>query len=315
MPRFPDVLRTIATFAGFGLVILGGAKLSGVDTAIRPLASLGLGDPWIPWIARGEIVVGVLLAHPPLQRVGGWAAVAWMAGAGFFHLRAGDVAGALLPGALLAFGLALASMGPRFDLERAIPTPLTSAPRRGLYVAFFIVNLVGLAFMFRWAAGGVLYWAALPVMGLAQAARSDGRESGTQAVLLYMLVLGFGVSGIWNFVGHFFMSDFVAASVGWPSGSPFQEELAFYHLGSGIAGLLCMWWRDRFWIAAALAPSAMAYGAAFIHLREFLVNQNTSPANWGVGPVGANALIPTVILILLIAYAKGGGFAATAPGR
>jgi len=45
------------------------------------------------------------------------------------------------------------------------------------------------------------------------------------------------------------MSDTVAASVEWQLGSPFQRELASYHLGLGCAGLSCLWIRDRFWLA------------------------------------------------------------------
>ena len=127
-------------------------------------------------------------------------------------------------------------------------------------------------------------------------------------LLLYVLFYGYGIGGIWNFVGHFFAADMVAASVGWPAGNPFQQELAFYALGTGAVGLLTPWVRDRFWMAAALAPSIFVYGAAFTHVQDYLVNDNTAPANWSVAAVAANLIIPTVVLGLLWAYARAGGF-------
>jgi len=112
-------------------------------------------------------------------------------------------------------------------------------------------------------------------------------------------VLGVGVGSFYGFVGHYFMSDAVAASVGWATGSPFQRELAFYHLGFGISGLLALWLRDDFWLAVGLTCSIFLYGAGWVHLTDFLGHGNAAPRNWGFGVAFGNVVLPTVMLSLL----------------
>lgn len=253
-------------------------------------------------MTRGRLVasVGVTLGYG-LVALGGakingvGAIVAPILGIGVLHalipwLGWGEVAAGLL---LVAFG----SRIPRGT--RALPAPLASLPRtRGMAFAF-VLRQIGVAFLLRWAVGGILFWIALPLLALADCMRREeaARRDVLASLVLYFVFYGYGIGGVWNFVGHFFMSDAVAASVGWPAGSPFQQELAFYALGTGVVGLMTPWWRGRFWVAAAVAPSIFVYGAAFTHIQEHVVNGNASPANWGAAAVGANLLIPTVVLL------------------
>ena len=197
-----------------------------------------------------------------------------------------DLVGATLPLGLATFGLVLAWVAPPARWPEAWPAPLGR----------------------------------LPVPGLSQARRlgAPDRRTRLELVLLYVLFYGYGVGGAWNFAGHFFAADMVASSVGWAAGSPFQQELAFYALGTGTVGLLTPWIRDRFWLAAALAPSIFVYGAAFTHVEDYLVSGNDAPMNWSFTAVGANLLIPTAVLALTWVYARMGGFSgdgASPPAR
>lgn len=310
--RLRGALFALATLSGFGLVFLGGAKLNGVEPALEALAGVGVSGRWIAVVGWSEIVIGIMLAHRPLRRLGGALLAGWMSGALAFHLRVGDLAGASVPMSLLGLALAVSVVARNDDLLPGdwVPIPLARAPEGAGPRVRFLANRIGLAFMFRWAVGGGLFWASLPVLGAVQAGRGSLRRplDLLHGVLLYLLFFGFGVGGLWNFTGHFFMSDIVAASTGWQPGSPFQHELAFYHLGSGVVGILCFWWRDRFWTAAALVPCLFVYGAVLIHIREFVIEGNTAPANWGFNAVGVNLIIPTAVLGLLALYARRGGF-------
>ena len=49
-------------------------------------------------------------------------------------------------------------------------------------------------------------------------------------LLLYLLLINVGLSGLFAFYGHVFLADQVAASIGWMKGSPFQFEIAVFIL-------------------------------------------------------------------------------------
>ncbi|MCZ6870855.1 MAG: DoxX family protein [Gammaproteobacteria bacterium] len=303
-------LRGLGVTLGFGLVLLGGAKLNGIEATTAPLNALGVPPSLIPFIAWGEITIGLLLTQVRLHRLAGFALAGWMLAALGAHVLAGDWLGATLPLALLALGVVLSLRTPDVNWSRAWPAPLDPLPRDRRRQLFFVVRHVGVAFLFRWAVGGLLFWSALPLLALSHARRlsmASHRER-LEHVVMYLLFYGYGVGGIWNFVGHFFMADFVAGSVGWTAGSPFQQELAFYALGTGVVALLTPWWKDRYWVAAAVAPSIFIYGAAFTHIEDYLVSGNVAPMNWSISAVGANLVIPTVVLGVTWAYARAGGF-------
>lgn len=297
-------------------MFLGGYTLNQPEPIQPVYPMLGIPAWAIPWIGWAEILIGGMLAYGPAQKLGSWGLTIWMLGALTASLRAGDWAAAGLSLALLLLGAAAVWSWRRRPVDKwaLVPAPLRRVPTKGVAVIVFLFQMTGLVFLVRWAIGGTLFWLCLPVLAWGhanrEATRSDLRF--LHLLLLYLLVLGLGVGGLWNFVGHFLMSDTVAESIGWPTGSPFQHELAFYHLGMGTVGILCLWWRDRFWIAAGLAPGIFAYGAGLVHIREFLREGNVNPGNWSFAVVGGNLLIPTAILALLFLYARKGGFDARA---
>lgn len=122
-----------------------------------------------------------------------------------------------------------------------------------------------------------------------------------KTLLWYLIVIIIGFGSIWGFVGHMFLSDIVAKSIGWSTGSPFQIELAFYHLGIGIAGLLCIWYRDNLWTGVVIVKSIFLYGAAYVHIQDIIVNHNNSVSNTGSVLIG-DILFPSILLVLLIVY-------------
>lgn len=240
----------------------------------------------------------------------------WMLGAAGVHIRAGDAGLAVLPLAITGASVVVLWSGLRSGLQRlqGPPAPLAAPPNGSLRRVLFLVQILGVSFFFRWIVGGIAYWAALPLLGLlhARATGHVGARRLLESVLLYLLVLGIGVAGVWGFVGHFFMSDQVAGSIGWATGSPFQLELAFYHLASGLVGLHCLWIRDRYWIAAGSIPALFALGAGWIHVQDFLASGNDASANWGASVFVGNFLIPLVLIASLAWFHRMGGFGAPA---
>ena len=96
-------------------------------------------------------------------------------------------------------------------------------------------------------------------------------------LLLWLLVINVGLSGMWAFIGHTLFAEQVAESIGWPAGNPFQTEVAVANLAIGALGILCYWIKDNFWSAAVIATSIWLLGAATIHVREIVVAGNYSP--------------------------------------
>jgi hypothetical protein len=117
-----------------------------------------------------------------------------------------------------------------------------------------------------------------------------------EVLLQHLLVVAYGVGGVFAFLGHHFRPGEVAASIGWEPGSPFQEEIAYANLGYGVAGLLCARQRAG-WTATALASSIFYLGAALVHIRDLRRSSNTAINN--AGAIAPDLLIPLTALTLL----------------
>ena len=131
----------------------------------------------------------------------------------------------------------------------------------------------------------------------------DGRTNQFAVVLWYYTVIMIGFGGIWNFIGHTVMADTVAKGIGWETGSPFQTELAFYTLGSAIAGLSAVWLRGHMITALVVSKSVFLYGAAYVHIRDIILHSNFSPLNVG-GVLVGDIVFPTIWLFMLFTVLK-----------
>src|SRR5215212_10413512 len=100
---------------------------------------------------------------------------------------------------------------------------------------------------------------AIGQVGLDKSSRSRDRK--IETFLLYLFGVGVAGSGIGGFFGHFFISDSVAQSIGWPTGNPFQLEVGFANLAVGILGIVAMSRRDGFREATVIAVTAFGVGA------------------------------------------------------
>ena len=124
-----------------------------------------------------------------------------------------------------------------------------------------------------------------------------------ETALLYLLVIGAGVAGLLAFVGHAFYAAQTARSIGWPSGSPFQFEVAVADLSYGVLGLMCIRWRGPFWLATGVATSIFFLGCNYGHFYQALVNDNHAPDNYGLINL-FEILWPAAVLTLLVPYMR-----------
>ena len=134
-------------------------------------------------------------------------------------------------------------------------------------------------------------------LGLDRSSRP--RERRLEIFLLYLFGIGVAGSGIGGFFGHFFISDSVAESIGWPAGNPFQLEVGFANLAVGILGIVAMDRRDGFREATVIAATVFAVGATVVHVMDVIESDNLAPGNT-IQNV-SNLLRPTLLIAFLAA--------------
>ena len=122
-----------------------------------------------------------------------------------------------------------------------------------------------------------------------------------EVMLLYVLAISIGVFGVIAFSGHAFKADQIAREIGFPTGNPFQFEVAIADLTIGVLGLLCIWLRGSFWLATIIATSVWLLGDAVGHIHELISHHNHHPGNSGPA-LWADIAIPVVAIVLYVLY-------------
>ncbi|MHB9098481.1 MAG: DUF6790 family protein [Syntrophales bacterium] len=121
-----------------------------------------------------------------------------------------------------------------------------------------------------------------------------------EIILFYIFFINVGLSGLLAFYGHAFLADKVATSIGWTAGSPFQFEVAVANLAFGVLGVLCIRFRDGFWLATGIGYATFLFGAAYGHIREMTTAGNYAVNNAGPILYIGDIAMPAMILILLL---------------
>ena len=120
--------------------------------------------------------------------------------------------------------------------------------------------------------------------------------------LMWQLAVGLGLSMAYSGFGHLVVPDQVAESIGWPTGSPFQQEVGMWDFAMGIVGLLCLKFRSEgFWTATILGTGIFLIGAGLGHVYEMVVNGNFAPNNAGV-VMYMDIFYPLLLAGLLVWY-------------
>jgi hypothetical protein len=107
----------------------------------------------------------------------------------------------------------------------------------------------------------------------------QSRSQKLEVYLLYLFGLGVAGSGIGGFFGHLFISDRIAESIGWASGSPFQLEMGFANLALGLLGFGAIARKDGFREATVIAVAVIGVGAAIVHFMDIIQRGNLAPGN------------------------------------
>ena len=138
----------------------------------------------------------------------------------------------------------------------------------------------------------VFFW----IVSLIYALLNKGNgESFVYNLFMIQLIGNISFFGIFNFIGHVLMRKKVAKSIGWVSNG-FQVELGFVSLGIGLCGILSYWFRDGFWLSTLIPITIFLIGAAFLHIKEMIKENNFNSGN--VLIIIPDLLIPMTLWIL-----------------
>lgn len=121
-----------------------------------------------------------------------------------------------------------------------------------------------------------------------------------ETFLLWWLVVAIGVAGIVGGLYHLFDGPQVAREIGYTRGDGgFQDEVAFGDIALGVAAFLCIWFRDRYWLAVIVVASISLWGDAYGHIHQAIEFDNHDPDN--TGPVLYLDILAPLIAIALYA--------------
>lgn len=128
-----------------------------------------------------------------------------------------------------------------------------------------------------------------------------GRLRRSEALLVPLFIVAVAGSGIGGFIGHVFISDEVAESVGWSIGSPFQLEVGFANLAIGVLGGIAAERRDGFREATVIAVTIFSFGATYVHVLDIRETGNLAPGNT---VQNISNLIKPILLIALLMVSR-----------
>jgi len=152
----------------------------------------------------------------------------------------------------------------------------------------------------------LIFWVVGLVLAAIHVALRRGKFNRRQVIetfLLYQFVFGFGLLGVFGFMGHALNPVRTAEGIGWTPHPQFQFELAAFEIGLTLAAVLCVFIRNKhYWLGVAIAPSVFLVLAAVQHIYEAAAKGNLAPYN--VVIAAPDVLIPATILILLALYPR-----------
>ena len=149
----------------------------------------------------------------------------------------------------------------------------------------------------------VFFFAFAIIASLIHISRTKKRTSAklSEIILMYLIFFCLGFQGVLAFMGHAFDANQVARDIGWPTGSPFQFEVAVANLGIGVAALLGIFWKKTYWLAVLITSLISLFGDTYGHFVQ-MAKGDMSPYNSGIFLYVGDLLIPAIILVVAIWY-------------
>lgn len=91
-------------------------------------------------------------------------------------------------------------------------------------------------------------------------------------LLLHQFVVTFGLLGITGLLSNMIFAKKNAEMIGWPGG-PFQVKYGFSQLGLGVMGVMCIWFRDGFWLGTIVGMYIYGISGLWSHWNVMKMNK------------------------------------------
>ncbi len=91
-------------------------------------------------------------------------------------------------------------------------------------------------------------------------------------LLLHQFVVTFGILGITGLFSNMIFAKQNAKACGWPGG-PFQIKYGFSQLGLGVMGVMCIWFRDGFWLGTLVSMYIYGISGLWSHCNVMKMNK------------------------------------------
>ncbi len=118
-----------------------------------------------------------------------------------------------------------------------------------------------------------------------------------EALFKWFLFFSIGITYIYSAVFHVIFHEMAAGFIGWAD-SPFQIELGFASFGMGLIGLIASWRSFDMRLAAIIGPACFLWGAAGVHVRSMITEQNFAPGNAGI-IFWSDIIVPVIGFVFL----------------
>ncbi|HPU12461.1 MAG TPA: hypothetical protein PLQ19_01560 [Aeromicrobium sp.] len=156
------------------------------------------------------------------------------------------------------------------------------------------------------------FTATFAVFGLVVAAiliviRRPGLHGSWVTLLNWFLLVGIGITYLYNGIMHTAFGEYSAELIGWEDNG-FQAEVGFASFGMGLLGIMAALKRMPFStkFAGLIVPACFLWGAAAVHIQDIIENGNMSSHN-------AGTVLYTDIFIPIIGFVLWGASYLTRP--
>lgn len=141
-----------------------------------------------------------------------------------------------------------------------------------------------------------------PLLAVVGAAVHSRRRPGAALEVWqrWWLVCAVGCGASWVGISFLIAPDYMAETIGFATGSPFQFEIAFANLGFAVSGIALAFRQSNARLIFGIGYGIFLWGATIGHLHEWFNHDNHRAGNTG-GILIYDIAIPAVIVFFALA--------------